>query len=126
MNLPQTSRSGADFASAGERKATADKEPSAAAYTDIYDWNAPRRQTKYLEAHHIKRRKGIFDRRMERHAPHQWRVGVERRCRVLTTRQPCRRKNNKILANYQNAPDPAENNEKTDGEKTSVSPFTVQ
>ena len=60
------------------------------------------------------------------HAPLPWRVGAELRCRVLMTRQPCRGNNNKIKANYHEAPELTEINEKTEGEKTPVAPFTVQ
>ena len=69
MNLPQTSRIRVDVAAAGERKATTDNKPSAAAYRDIYDRNALRRKREDLPAHLLAWKKFFFDGGMTPHAP---------------------------------------------------------
>ena len=97
INLLQTWGAGPDIGPAGERKVTAATKLATAASTGIDDGNAPRRKKDHLEAHRNHRRRPIFDRRMDPHAPPIWRVGAEGRCRVLTTRQCCRREYNKKI-----------------------------
>ena len=87
MNFAPTSGTGEEFATAGERKGTADQNASAVAHPDICYRNAPRLRGEGIPAHLLVWRKKIFDGGNKPHAPPQRRVDEVRCWRVRMTRQ---------------------------------------